>query len=260
MNSIWRVAFLSLFACAVPACTQQPVDAGAPARVTGTATYKERVALPPNAVFEATLEDVSKADAKSEVLGRARIENPGDPPIAFEIAYDPARIEPRRRYVVRARVLVGDRLFFTTDQAYPALTGGQGSEVALVMRRTSGQVQAPDEPLEGTYWKLILLGDAPVEVAEKQREAHFTLHPSDKRVSGSGGCNRLAGSYQVEGDRLTFGKIAATMMACPQGMETERSFLAALQKVSRAKIAQQQLELLDSSGSVVARFEAVHLR
>jgi heat shock protein HslJ len=124
----------------------------------------------------------------------------------------------------------------------------------------SGRVKSPDEPLEGTYWKLVLLGNEPVAAAEKQREAHFVLHPSDKRVSGSGGCNRLAGSYKLEGDGLTFGKLAATMMACPQGMETERNFLAALQKVSRARIAQQQLELLDATGGVVARFEAIHLR
>lgn len=124
----------------------------------------------------------------------------------------------------------------------------------------SGRVKSPDEPLEGTYWKLVVLGNEPVAAAEKQREAHFILHPSDKRVSGSGGCNRLAGGYKLEGDRLTFGKIAATMMACPQGMETERNFLAALQKATRAKITQQQLELIDSGGGVVARFEAVHLR
>ena len=109
MNSIWRVALPMFLACAGLACTQQPVAPGASAKVAGAATYKERIAIPPNAVFEATLEDVSKADAKSEVLGRARIEAPGNPPIAFEIAYDPARIEARRRYVVRARILVGDR-------------------------------------------------------------------------------------------------------------------------------------------------------
>jgi uncharacterized lipoprotein YbaY len=32
--------------------------------VTGTATYRERIALPAGAVFEAILEDVSRADAR----------------------------------------------------------------------------------------------------------------------------------------------------------------------------------------------------
>ena len=38
--------------------------------IDGTATYRERVALPPSAVFEATLEDVSRADAPSEMIAQ----------------------------------------------------------------------------------------------------------------------------------------------------------------------------------------------
>jgi hypothetical protein len=47
--------------------------------VSGTASYRERMALPPEAVFEATLEDVSKADAPADVIGQVRIETPGNP-------------------------------------------------------------------------------------------------------------------------------------------------------------------------------------
>ena len=118
-------------------------------QVQGTATYRERLALPPDAVFEATLEDVSKADAPSVVIGQARIERPGNPPIRFNIPYDPARINPSHRYVVRARILVGGKLFFITDRSYPVLTGGQGNEVALLLRRagSAGPLGAGDEPL-----------------------------------------------------------------------------------------------------------------
>ena len=35
------------------------------------------------------------------------------------------------RYVVRARILVGDRLMFTTDSSYPVLTQGYGTTVAM---------------------------------------------------------------------------------------------------------------------------------
>lgn len=121
--------------------------------------------------------------------------------------------------------------------------------------------QTGNEPLENTYWKLTRLGDAPVSPAPNQREAHFILHPGDKRVSGSGGCNGFTGSYERAGEQLTFGnRMVSTMMACAAGMEVERNFMAALQQVRNSKIKQQQLELLDASGSVVARFEAVHLK
>jgi putative lipoprotein len=56
-----------------------------PLTINGTATYRERMALPPDAVFEVTLEDISRADATADVLGRARIENPGNPPFHFSI-------------------------------------------------------------------------------------------------------------------------------------------------------------------------------
>jgi putative lipoprotein len=95
-------------------------------QVKGAATYRERMALPPNAVFEATLEDVSKADAKAEVIGQARIERPGNPPIRFEITYDPSRIVSNHRYAVRARILVGDKLFFTTEPALPGAHRREG--------------------------------------------------------------------------------------------------------------------------------------
>jgi heat shock protein HslJ len=73
-------------------------------------------------------------------------------------------------------------------------------------------------PLENTYWKLTRVGNAPVVVVAQQREAHFILDPTTRRVSGSGGRNRLTGSYAVNGDQLTFGQMAGTMMACPEGM------------------------------------------
>ena len=62
--------------------------------VQGTATYRERMAMPAGAVFEAALEDVSRADAKAENIAQTRVTSPGNPPIAFSIAYDPARILP----------------------------------------------------------------------------------------------------------------------------------------------------------------------
>jgi uncharacterized lipoprotein YbaY len=121
-----RVLFTVLFFCVV---------GSAAAQVKGTARYRERIALPPGAIFEATLEDVSTAGAKTEVIGRARIEQPGSPPIAFEIPYDSARIDDKRRYVVRARIVLDGKPLFTTDRSYPVLTAGKGNKVTINLRR-----------------------------------------------------------------------------------------------------------------------------
>ncbi len=135
------------------------VTASADGTVGGTAMYRERIALPPGAVLEVTLEDVSRAGAKAEVLGRVTIEDPGSPPFDFEITFDPAAIDERFSYVIRARITVEGTLMFTTDQFYPALTRGAGTEVDLMLHQI-GQRQKPKaitpESLRGTF-----VGDLP---------------------------------------------------------------------------------------------------
>jgi uncharacterized lipoprotein YbaY/heat shock protein HslJ len=438
------------------------------AQVKGTATYRERIALTPGAVFEAMLEDVSKADAPAVVIGSVRIDKPGQVPIRFEIPYDPAPIDHSHSYSVRARILVDQRLLFTTDQTYPVLTRGQGNEVQIMLRMVAaskpaskpaqatplgtlpasfigelpcadcpgiryqvnlfpdraffsrmtylgrgddanfddigswvlssdrstiilkGGREAPamlrikDEntlrmldveghdigspldydlrrtknlepleprvamrgmyryfadaglftecltrrrwsfaqekdnavlelayakarltpgeevlvnvegqvamrpkmegqgaqptlvverltgvwpgetcgarfsssPLENTYWKLARLGGKAVTVTAKQSEPHFVLDNKAKRIAGFAGCNRFTGTYQQNGDRLTFGKMAMTFMACPEEMDTERDFVGVLEQARSWKILGDHLELFDGNGAFLARFEA----
>jgi copper homeostasis protein (lipoprotein) len=144
---------------------------------------------------------------------------------------------------------------------------GQGAQPTLVVERFIGVwpgetcgARFSSAPLENTYWKLTRLGGKPVSVATKQREPHFVLNNKTKRIAGSGGCNRFTGTYQQNGDRLTFGKMAMTFMACPEGMETERDFVTALEQVRSWKILGEHLELFDGNGAFLARFEARALK
>jgi putative lipoprotein len=174
--------------------------------IEGTATYRERMALPPGAVFEALLEDVSRADAPAATIAQARIPSPGNPPIAFTIAYDPSKILGGRRYVVRARILVDGKPLFVTDTSTPVLGGGSASKVSLMMRRV-GVGQTP--PPEGTYLKAIEPAGQPTSTQDPKREAHQQFHAGG-RVSGTDGCNRLTVTYQLNGDRVTFGEMVGT--------------------------------------------------
>jgi putative lipoprotein len=110
------------------------------ARITGSAIYRERIALTPAAVFEATLEEASRSGAAAKVIKRVHRKDPGQVPIAFEIPYDPRRIDSRRTYVLRASIYEDGRLRFASTQAYPVLTHGHGRKVMIRMRRTSGDV------------------------------------------------------------------------------------------------------------------------
>ena len=83
-----------------------PAGGGASvAKVTGTVTYRERIALPPTAVIKVQLVDVSRADAPAIVLGEQVTHAAGKQvPFAFEIPFDPARIEASHSYAVQARI------------------------------------------------------------------------------------------------------------------------------------------------------------
>ena len=109
--------------------------------VSGTASYRERIALPPGAVFEAVLEDVTVADAPSIELGRMTIADPGNPPFSFEIDYDPLEVNPAHTYSVRAQVSVGRKLIFVSDKMNPVLTAGAPSEVEVWMIKVGETAQ-----------------------------------------------------------------------------------------------------------------------
>ena len=228
--------------------------------IEGTATFRERMALPPAAVFEAVLEDVSRADAKAETIGVSRVASPGNPPIAFTIAYDPAKIVPRNKYVVRARILLDDKPLFTTDSVVPVITGGNPTRVSLMLRRAGGEeavspAAGGTTPLEGTYWRAIELAGKPTPSQSAEREAHL-LFQAGGRVAGSDGCNRIMGSYELKGEAITFGQMAGTQMACMDTGAIESAFRDALKGAAKLKIAGDRLELFDASGTRMAAFDA----
>ena len=156
---------------------------GAQQQITGTASYRERIALPPGAVFEAVLEDVSIADAPSIEIGRTSIEEPGNPPFEFEIDYDPAAIDPRNVYSVRTQVSVGRRLIFVSTEMNPVLTRGAGSEVAISMMKVGdtaeeGQKAPAQIGAHGLRLPATFTGDLPCADCDAKRlQAQSLVRP-----------------------------------------------------------------------------------
>lgn len=77
--------------------------------------------------------------------------------------------------------------------------------------------------------------------------------------SGSGGCNRYSGTATLDGAAITFGQVAATMMACvPALMDQEQRFFAALATVKAWRLsAEGKLELLDGQGKAAVTLSHV---
>jgi putative lipoprotein len=108
-----------------------------------------------------------------------------------------------------------------------------------------------DEPIEGPVWHLERLGDQPVG-SGGDAQLQFDR---DGRVSGSGGCNQLSGSFEREGSTLKLSQLAATRMACtdPARSATEAQFFAALQTTASYRLqSETRMSLLDASGRTLA--------
>jgi uncharacterized lipoprotein YbaY/heat shock protein HslJ len=356
------------------------------AYVSGTALYRERIRLPPNAVFEAILQDVSRADAPAVELGRVETTDPDGPPYNFRIVYDRDAINDRQIYAVRAAIRVDGRLMFTTDTFHPVLTGGAPDTVEIMMVRAGGaqslgasrslaqateaplppvgaegaavaasepaaEAAAPplqrgyvtfmaeaarftdcatgreylvaetgdfaalehayvaagrepggpvmvsfegeiierpaagdgapemvvhverfvgvwagescvapvgNRPLVETHWGIVRLRDSALDPEAGQAPPRLRLQVVEgPRFSASVGCNSFEGGFDMEGDRLTFGRAAATLVACPPPLDTLERQLADVLGATRGwRIAGDRLEVLDADGAVIGEMEA----
>jgi uncharacterized lipoprotein YbaY/heat shock protein HslJ len=113
---------------------QQRLEYSARATVTGTVTYRQRIALPDNAVILVQLLDVSFADAQAPVLGEQEIQAAGrQVPFEFAISYDPAAIDPRYSYAVSATITVDGQLRYTSTTRYDVITQGNPTTVEIVV-------------------------------------------------------------------------------------------------------------------------------
>lgn len=239
----------------VMSCAGNP---GSPAggAVTGTVAYRDRSALPPDAVVQVQLSDVSRQDAPATVVAQTTVEPAGrQAPLPFELRYDPGTIEPTHSYSVRATIRSGGRLLYTSTAAAPVITRGNPDHVELMLARAGGAAEAGPgavaAKLAGTSWRLAELGGAaPLEGVEATLE-----FPAPGRVGGRGSCNRFSGSVEVMGDSVKFGQLVSTMMACAEPiMKQEQEFLNALQAAGRYSIDGDVLLLYPAGAAPPLRF------
>ncbi len=255
------VGILSILGCGTAGA-----DEGSPVpdslTLTGTVVYRERMALPPEAVLTVTLEDVSLADAPAVTLGQTQFQLRGQQvPIPFSLIYPKSAVKPGATYAVRARINLGEQLLFTTTDRNQVDPLNPAPVELLMSRVTTDAPPVADVSLTETYWKLVDVAGQPVSVSESTREPHLVLQSQDNRFHGSGGVNNVMGGFTQTDTALVFSNVASTMMAGPpEAMAQEQAIIAALGRVRGFRIAGDQLTLLDEAGTPVFKAVAVALR
>jgi copper homeostasis protein (lipoprotein) len=186
--------------------------------------------------------------------------------LALERAYLAARPAdaPGLPLLVNLEGLIGNR---------PSAEPGLGPVRTLVVERfvavqpgQSCPAQPPSSPtgnrtqptLQGQSWRLQALqdGKGPALPKTTDQPPELELAADSDRLSGSGGCNRLMGGYQLKGDRLRFSQLASTQMACPEAaMAFEQRYTRALERVRRWSIDGNSLLLQDKRGRTLLVFQ-----
>lgn len=134
----------------------------------------------------------------------------------------------------------------------------------VLLVAVSAPAAASDEPepdeaiavdlIEGISWQLQqqavdgVMTDLPDGVT-------VTLLMQDGQASGNGGCNQYSGTYERDGEQLSFGPIASTMMLCPDGgSDVEAAYFANLAAVASASSTGGTLVMSDADGSTILEF------
>ena len=127
-------------------------------------------------------------------------------------------------------------------------------ELAAATLLITMAVQAGDAPsLVGPTWVAVDLAGMPVpaEPAAQQPTIQFV---ANGRAAGTDGCNRVSVPYTQNGERITFGPMIATRMACPGSDDVQRRFAEALAGTTGWRIAGGRLEFHDATGKPLAIF------
>lgn len=112
----------------------------------------------------------------------------------------------------------------------------------------------PAASLENTEWRLVEVRGRAV-TSPPGRTPTLQLGAEGRKAVGNGGCNRIGGTYTLEGSGLRFGPLVSTKMFCEGAMEQEQAFLDALTATTGYRIEGSDLLLLGPNGPL-ARLRA----
>ncbi len=218
-------------------------------QVTGSVTYLERMALPPEAKLKVSLQDVSLQDVPAKVISQTETELKGVP-APFSLPYDADQILPNHTYSVRAQIVLDDRLLFSSTSFYPVLTNGAGDTADIIVKRAN----MAQTNILGTEWTVVSIGDQPITLARMPTISFG----KDGKVSVFGGCNRFMGQLETNERGLGLSdKMAGTLMACSPELDTlERHLLTQLQNASVFNSNGQELTIMNADHIVLVRARA----
>ena len=249
MRLVRTIVALLAFALATPAMAEDVT-------FTGLVSYRERMALPPDAALTIALVGLPGEDRIASA--HASLGGKAGSPIRFTLNVRSDVIAAGGQYGLVAEIWSYGYVIFRNSQ--PAVVDVAEPEGNIIEVEFSPppphdppeQILPPVEtpnPLLDVLWTVTSIGGEPVL---PQTKVTFSI-AADHRAGGSGGCNNYFTEASFATPPLTFGPIAGTRMACDAAvMAQEARFFAALEATAGYDLNGYTLKLVDAAGIPLA--------
>lgn len=226
-------------------------------QLAGEVTYRERIALPTEAILKIELIDLALPDRP-----RVSVSAPtgaGQVPLAFTLTFEDSMILPQHDYALNAEILAGE-FRFRNVEPYPVKPLAQTEPILIVAQGVSRPDQPSSEPIVseeqlpilGITWEATTIGETPVPPGVDIS----LLIEADMRAGGVGGCNSYFSQTTVTKDSFAIGELARTQRSCGYDRNMlEQSFFEALRRAVTWTVDGDTLTLHDASGKPTAIFE-----
>lgn len=124
--------------------------------------------------------------------------------------------------------------------------------------RPAGSAYIQHLPLLHTRWILSQIDQTAVVVDQPEHQPFIQLSVDQhsNRLMGMGGCNRLMGSYQLNGAQLQLA-VVSTKRYCAELHRIESTLLSGLARTASYHIDQRTLTLKDHQGTPLMQFQAI---
>ena len=223
---------------------------------SGLVTWRERMALPPDASLAITL--VALPGQQRVTGAHASLGGKAGSPVQFTLNVRSDVIAAGGGYGLVAEIWSDGYAIFRNWQPVAVDAAEPSGNVIEVQfsppppHDPPEQVLPPPEPanpLLDVLWTVTSIGGEPVL---PQTGLTFSI-AADHRAGGNGGCNNYFTEASFETPPLSFGPVAGTRMACePAVMAQEARFFAALAATAGYELAGDTLKLFDAAGVPLA--------
>lgn len=219
-----------------------------------TVSYRERIALPPDAELHVEIQNVSRADAPATIVADQRVPV-SRVPITVRLDVDGSFVDQRHSYSARGAIYSADKVLFHSTTVTPVLTRGapDAVDLRLVKADTPSTGSVPGNPLAGVEWEVFELGGRMLILEDVPTIAF----DSDGRFGLYGGCNRFTGKATIDDGSIAFlAKTTGTRQACSEvRAKLEKDVLDALAASSGYVRNGVLLSLTNSTGVTLIRFK-----